>query len=142
MTNKYQPLQKLLEYIGFEDFKIEPHEEEGKFSVFVYDDSIRNASRFLQDFESIIRLIARKNDWFAISVDINNYRKERERLIVELAKAAARKATLTKEEISLPPMNSYERRLIHAELATRPDVKTESIGDGVERRIIVKITDI
>ena len=33
-------------------------------------------------------------------------------------------------------MNAYERRLVHTELATRPDVKTESIGEGSERHIV------
>ncbi|TSC82531.1 MAG: spoIIIJ-associated protein, partial [Parcubacteria group bacterium Gr01-1014_19] len=71
-------------------------------------------------------------------VDINNYRKERENLIVEIAKAAARKVTMTKAEVKLPAMNSYERRLIHMELSTRPDVKSESMGEGKERYVIVR----
>jgi spoIIIJ-associated protein len=59
-------------------------------------------------------------------------------LIGELARAAAKKATATKTEISLPAMNSYERRLVHVELAVRPDVKTESAGEGKERYVIIK----
>jgi predicted RNA-binding protein Jag len=35
-------------------------------------------------------------------------------------------------------MNAYERRLIHAELAARPDVKTESLGEGRGRYVVVK----
>ncbi len=71
-------------------------------------------------------------------MDINNYRRERERLISELAKAAARKALMNKQEVKLPAMNAYERRIIHLELASRPDVKTESYGEGRERYIVVK----
>ncbi len=72
------------------------------------------------------------------TIDINNYRKERERLILELAKAAAQKAVTTKQAVLLPAMNPYERRLIHVELSIRPDVKTESVGEGRERGVSIK----
>mgnify|MGYP001613694030 FL=1 len=88
--------------------------------------------------EHLARMVAKKNGVENIFIDINNYRKERENIIVELAKASARKALLAKEEIKLPPMNAYERRLIHVELSTRPDVKTESMGEGRERYVVVK----
>ena len=71
-------------------------------------------------------------------LDINNYRREREHLIGEIAKAAARKALMNKQDVELPIMNAYERRLVHMELASRPDVKTESIGEGAERRVVIK----
>lgn len=137
MTN-HEPIQKLLELIGFETFNIEANEE-GKISINIHDDAIKNAARFLPDLENAIRLVAKKNNLFISGVDINNYRKERERLIVELAKAAARKALAEKQPVELPPMNAYERRLVHVELASRPDIKTESIGDGVERRVSIKL---
>ena len=71
-------------------------------------------------------------------MDVNNYKKERERLITELAKAAARKVLAEKKDVELPVMNAYERRLVHVELAARPDVKTESVGEGTNRHIVVK----
>ena len=85
-----------------------------------------------------MNIMAKKLQLEKISVDVNNYKKERERLITELAKATARKALLQKEAIELPAMNAYERRLVHIELATRPDLKTESIGEGPARRIVIK----
>lgn len=138
MTNDYQPIQKLLEYL-FRDFKIESHDNGDKFSVSIYDDTIKNAGRFLPDLEMVLRLIAKRGGCALLQVDINNYRKERERLIIELAKAAARKVVMTKQEMTLPPMNAYERRLVHMELASRPDVKTESVGEGLARKVIVSL---
>jgi predicted RNA-binding protein Jag len=35
-------------------------------------------------------------------------------------------------------MNSYERRIVHVELAIHPNVKTESVGEGRERYIVIK----
>ena len=71
-------------------------------------------------------------------MDVNNYRRERERLIIELAQAAARKALASKSSVDLPVLNAYERRLVHVELATRPDIKTESVGEGKDRHVVVK----
>jgi spoIIIJ-associated protein len=93
----------------------------------------------VKDLEHIVKLIAKNLKIDKVNIDVNNYKREREHIIVELAKAAARKVLLEKKEIILPPMNSYERRIVHVELATRPDVKTESIGEGSERHIVVKL---
>jgi len=83
--------------------------------------------RLVADLGHIARTVGRKVGVTGmVYVDVNNYRKERERLIVEIAKAAARKVLVTKADVRLPPMNAYERRLVHTELATRPDVKKES----------------
>ena len=84
------------------------------------------------------KVIAQKNNIESIFVDVNNYRKKREGLILELARAAARKSVAEKKEISLPPMNAYERRLVHVDLASRPDIKTESSGEGSSRCIVIK----
>ena len=95
--------------------------------------------RLVADLGHIARTVGRKVGVTGmVYVDVNNYRKERERLIVEIAKAAARKVLVTKADVRLPPMNAYERRLVHTELATRPDVKTESVGERKERSVVVK----
>ena len=73
-----------------------------------------------------------------IFIDVNNYRLKREQLIIELARAAVRKAIATKQDVSLPLMNAYERRLIHLELAGRPDAVTESSGEGRDRYVVIK----
>lgn len=92
----------------------------------------------VSDMTQILRLLAQRHGLEAPFVDVNNYRKERERIIIDLARAAARKAVSENKEVSLPAMNAYERRLIHTELATRPDVKTESMGEGPSRAVVIK----
>ena len=56
----------------------------------------------------------------------------------DLAKELADEVALTKKEKVLSPMPSYERRIIHLEISKREDVKTESIGEEPERRIVIK----
>ena len=70
----------------------------------------------------MIQMVAKKNQAKTFFLDINNYRRDRENIITELARAAAKRVTATKEQVSLPAMNSYERRLVHVELAIHPDV--------------------
>lgn len=140
MENIQLTVQKLLELAGFNDCSIQADSENRKLAVFVNEGEWfkKILPNFVNDMDHVIRLVAKKSNAENVFIDVNNYRREREGLIIELAKAAARKALLTKSEVELPSMNAYERRLIHVELATHPDVKTESIGIGKERRVIVK----
>lgn len=101
----------------------------------------KNLPLFVSDVNHVIQLLAKKHGQPPIFVDVNNYQKKREGLIAELAKAAARKAISTKTEVALPPMNSYERRLVHVELAAHPDVKTESVGDDKKRCVVVRAVE-
>lgn len=126
--------------IGYDNFRIEYSHERKRLSL-VVSDSAGAAVPLKPEVENalkiIIRQIVRTLDAGPLNIDINNYHAEREKLITELSKAAARKATITKSNVVLPAMNAYERRLVHMELATRPDVKTQSEGEGEARHIIV-----
>ncbi|OGY61981.1 MAG: hypothetical protein A2745_01095 [Candidatus Harrisonbacteria bacterium RIFCSPHIGHO2_01_FULL_44_13] len=126
--------------MGLNDLAVNFDSENKKLTVFINEGEwLKKWLPYLvADLEHIVRLLTKKHNQENVFVDINNYRKEREEIILQLAKAAAQKALLNKEEIKLPAMNAYERRLVHVELATRPDVKTESIGEGKERYVIVK----
>lgn len=135
-------IKKLLELGGFNDFSIDADIEGKRISIFIHDFDIKDLlPKIILDFERIAKLALKKIDPTSIDnlvLDMNNYRREREHLIAELAKAAARKVLMNKQEVQLPAMNAYERRIVHMELASRPDVKTESAGLGQERHIVVK----
>lgn len=73
-----------------------------------------------------------------VSFDINHYRAMKDETFREIARKAAREAVLKKKPVELQPMNAYERRIVHSELALRPDVETESIGEEPNRRVVVK----
>ncbi len=140
MEKIIETTKKMLELMGFSDVSVEAEPEGRRIRIFINEDEWIKpwVPKIVSDLEVILRLSSRKEGAEYIFVDVNNYRKERERLIVEIAKAAAKKALLSKAEVSLPAMNAYERRLVHTELSTRPDVKTESVGSGPTRYVIVK----
>jgi len=134
----------MLQMMGFTDFRIELDEAHRKLSIFIdpADQAVQKALPIMVSaLNSFGHLITKRLNEEPVVVDVNNYRKERENIIIDLAKAAARKAVATKEPISLPAMNAYERRLVHTELGMRPDVKTESMGEGIKRYVVVKSAD-
>lgn len=139
---KWEPfLKKTLDLIGFRDYSLDIDLEHRHGRLFIHDDPglIReNLPSLVENFNHLLQLVARKENIEAIFLDINNYRKERENLIIELVRASARKALATKEEVPLPAMNSYERRIVHMELAAHPDLTTESYGKGKARYVIIK----
>ncbi len=140
MSQLQNDFQKIIELMGFSDFSINYDSVNNHLSVIIDDELIseENLPGLVNNLDCLMRLIAQKNNLEPIFVDVNNYRKKRRDLIVELAKAAARKSLAEKKEISLPPMNAYERRIVHLELSSRPDIKTESIGEGRERYIVIR----
>jgi spoIIIJ-associated protein len=141
MDNWETLTKNIVEFMGFRDYHIEIKPEEKRGSLFIYDGGSflkESLPSIVESVNHLFQMIAKKNTIELIFLDVNNYRQERENLITELARAAAKKVMATKSEVSLPAMNSYERRLVHVALAIHPEVKTESVGDGKERYVIVK----
>lgn len=93
----------------------------------------------LRDLEYIARLIVtsktRSNDRFA--VDVEGYRARRERVLRELAKRMADRVKQNRQPITLEAMPPNERRIVHITLKEHPTVKTQSIGEGDRRRVMI-----
>jgi spoIIIJ-associated protein len=68
-------------------------------------------------------------------VDVEGYRQRRVQALTRLAERMADKVRQRQEPISLEPMSSYERRIIHMTLRDVPDVYTESAGEGKQRKV-------
>lgn len=93
----------------------------------------------LKAFEHLIRaMLLKSNDSRNIVIDINDYKKSRASFVVDMAKQAVSRIRNTQKAEVLSPMSAYERRIVHMELASYPDVATESIGDEPQRRIVIK----
>src|SRR3989344_3228523 len=140
MERAKEIIKEIFDLVGFDDLKIEAIEGEGRISISIKDKGIPpgRIPELVDSLTHLARQIARKADGDQVLVDINDYRKDRESLIIKLARVAARKAVATKERVPLPSMNAYERRIVHTELSMRPDVETESDGEDRERHVVVK----
>jgi spoIIIJ-associated protein len=72
-----------------------------------------------------------------INVDAESYRAKREESLRRLARKVAGKVTRYRRNITLEPMNAYERHVIHATLQDADDVTTFSTGTEPNRRVVV-----
>ncbi|MDO8443736.1 MAG: R3H domain-containing nucleic acid-binding protein [Candidatus Azambacteria bacterium] len=134
---------------GIIDFEIKTIEATAGGSLNV-SLSVQDASLYIGEggknigaFEAVLRLLIKKQlgEAFFLRLDINNYRSSKEESLKELAKKAARRARFYKQPVTLEAMSAYNRRIIHAELAAHPDIKTESTGEGLQRRVVIKFVE-
>ena len=102
---------------------------------------IGEGGRTLVEIQHLLKsIIKRKIPHFEgyIDLDINEYKKKKIEYLKELARSTADEVALSKQERVLPPMQSFERRIVHLELAERKDVTTESLGREPERKVVVR----
>ena len=72
-----------------------------------------------------------------IQVDAENYREKREQSLERLAEKVAVKVVKYRRNVTLEPMNAYERHVIHTALQNTKNVSTFSIGTEPNRRVVV-----
>jgi spoIIIJ-associated protein len=94
----------------------------------------------LKALEHVARMMMfRQNpDRRTVSIDVNDYRAERVRELGALVHAAATRVQQTGKSEALDPMTSYERRIVHTELAPYGDLTSESVGQEPNRRVVIK----
>lgn len=74
-----------------------------------------------------------------VNIDTENYRSKREETLVRLAHGLERSVLRDKKSITLEPMTANERRIIHSALQNNPRIKTHSIGEEPNRRMVVSL---
>lgn len=73
-----------------------------------------------------------------ITIDVGGYKEKRILQLEILATKTAKEVAKSKVEAKLKPMNSYERRIVHAKLSEWRDVETESVGEEPNRYLVIK----
>ena len=94
----------------------------------------------LAALEYLLKRLVRKQNGFEVkfTLDINDYRMKRLEDIKQDVKNASRHVRVHRREMALRPMSAFERRIVHLLLAEYPDITTESVGQGDERRVVIK----
>ena len=72
-------------------------------------------------------------------MDVNGYRKKRERLLLQLVKRVSRIVKKERKAVKLEPMSSFERKVIHMLVDQDPDLTTKSEGIEPNRSVVVKL---
>lgn len=78
------------------------------------------------------------NEWKHIDIDISGYKESRKEKIEDIVRGYIDKVRFLNHDVELPPMNPSERRLVHMFVADYDDIETESIGEGAQRRVVLK----
>jgi spoIIIJ-associated protein len=71
-------------------------------------------------------------------VDVNDYRARQIKDLQSKALMMAERARSFQYDVELSPMSAYERLIVHTTLQDAPNVKTESQGEGRNRRVVIK----
>ena len=93
-----------------------------------------NRYKVILEGEKLGQLIGRR---VRVHVDAENYRLKREQSLQHLACKVAAKVAKYKRNVTLEPMNAYERHVIHTALQNVEGVTTYSMGTEPNRRVIV-----
>ena len=93
----------------------------------------------LNSLQTILTTIANKGRESNVKVilDIGEYKDARKKTLEDLASKIERTVTKTGKSITLEPMTAYERKIIHTKLQDSKTVKTHSIGENENRRVVI-----
>lgn len=82
-----------------------------------------------------------KGQYIKVNVDTENYRAKREETLVHLARGLQRSVLRDKKPITLEPMSPNERRIIHSALQHNKNIRTYSIGEEPNRKVVVDLAE-
>lgn len=96
----------------------------------------------LEALQYIVYLLLKRKgaEAFSFALDVDDYKEKREIYIKEIARKAAHQARVSGRSVGLPPMTGYERKVVHSYLSLFSDLTSESIGEGINRRVIIRNT--
>ena len=93
----------------------------------------------LSDIQLLLRKLIKKNtgEEMFLNLDIDNYKKNKEMYLRDIAQEAADEVISTGKAKELLLSSPFDRKIVHTELADRLDINVESVGLGEERRIVI-----
>lgn len=139
-------LRELINKIGEKNIEIEvKNDEKNTILVNITGENanflIGYRGEVLNSLQTLLIAIAGKNlkEKIHVNVDILGYREKRKVVLENLAQRMANNVIKNKKSITLEPMPAYERKIIHTKLQESDKVKTESIGEGERRRVVISL---
>lgn len=100
---------------------------------------IGKGGRTLQALNELVRVAInnRFGKHYKILLDIGDYKEEKYEKLIQMARRYAKEVQTTKNTVTLNPMPSDERRIIHGALAGYHNIRTESQGQGKDRKLSI-----
>jgi spoIIIJ-associated protein len=82
-------------------------------------------------------VVQRLKAWMPLTIDVGAYKQHRRDSLQKLALYLAEQVKSRRRAMPMEPMPADERRIIHLALADHPDVTTQSIGEGENRKVVI-----
>ncbi len=97
----------------------------------------------MESLSYLASLVANRleGDYIKLGLDVAGYRDKRESDLTALAQRIGTKVRRTGRSFAMEPMNPYERRIIHSAIGKMEGVRSESKGEGRDRRVVIYSTD-
>ncbi len=146
VQQEVENLSSLLKVESEREVSIEEGEEGVKYLKVNFEGEelgymIGNRGRHLDALQFILQIILGRKLGeevdFRVFVDVAGYRKEKDDKLEQMALEKADNARILGEPIELPPMKPSDRRIVHLALMKFKDISSESIGEGMDRRIVI-----
>lgn len=142
-------LKKVLLCMGVPDAQIEIQKNEGENSALLSLQGedigfiIGHRGETLDALQYLAGLVANHvgGEYYRIALDIGNYREKRRQTLESLGQKMAQKSLRFGRNVSLEPMNPYERRIIHTAVQTVEGAKSWSEGEDLERHVVIGPVD-
>lgn len=143
-------LQTILGFldISFTEITVEKDEKTGSLRFVIHTPQSatligEHGARLLALNHLVKRIVEReeKDEHITFFIDVNDYQKKHIEDIRMKAQVLAERARYFKSSVEMDPMSSYERMIIHSEFTEVPDIKTESVGMGKDRRVVIVYTE-
>ncbi len=96
----------------------------------------------MESLSYLASLVANRleGDYIKLGLDVAGYRDKRENDLTALAQRIGAKVRKTGRSFAMEPMNPYERRIIHSAISKMEGVRSESKGEGRDRRVVIYST--
>lgn len=151
MPSEYGPRETLELMLGHLGFIFEVREERGANGLTLQIETrdpgrlIGRNGKTIEDLQYLLnRVLATADEEHStVIVDVEHYRSQQQREFQARIRAAIDKVRRTGEEVVLPPLNSFDRRLVHTACQGEADLVTESeAGEGRLKRVIIRLKKV
>ncbi len=136
-------IQTLLQFLHVDDAVLKVSLKDNRCSISIetfFERTLigREGERF-DSFEHIIKKLVTSitGEVVRVSVDVNNQKSKQDEALKAKVFLLAKRAQELKMSVELDPMSSYERMLVHSFLEGQPNIKTESVGEGKDRKVVI-----
>ena len=139
-------LQEVIEKMGVQDVKFSAVQK-GEATIIRLDGEkmgalIGRRGETMESLSYLASLVANRleGDYIKLGLDVAGYRDKRESDLTALAQRIGAKVRRTGRSFAMEPMNPYERRIIHSAIGKMEGVRSESKGEGRDRRVVIYST--